>query len=256
LYWDTLDPYHYVRLQPDADGGDFLIIGGADHKSGEADDAMARFEALEAWARRRFPELKQITHRWAGQIMEPVDFAAFIGRNHGNKNVYVSTGDSGQGITHGVIAGMLLRDLILGRPNPWAKLYDPERAALSAVGEFIKENITVVQNLPEHVGPGEVESLDDLKPGQGALVRSGLKKIAAYRDENGRLYAHSATCTHLGCVVQWNSFERCWDCPCHGSQFAIDGTALNGPAISALGEADIKDSKHRKELVSEPAERW
>ena len=248
LYWDTHDPYHYVRLQPGDRDGDFLISGGEDHKSGEADDMAERFERLEKWTRRRFPELGALTHGWSGQVMEPVDGAAFIGRNPGNTNVYVATGDSGQGMTHGVIAGMLLRDLILDRSNPWTELYDPGRAAMSAVGEFIRENISMVQNLPEYLGPGEVESVDELKPGQGALIRSGLKKIAAYRDADGRLHARSAVCTHMGCIVHWNSFEQCWDCPCHGSQFAMDGTAINGPAVRPLGEAEIEDAQG-EELV-------
>jgi glycine/D-amino acid oxidase-like deaminating enzyme/nitrite reductase/ring-hydroxylating ferredoxin subunit len=243
LYWDTQDPYHYVRLQPGGEDGDFLVSGGEDHKSGEGGDMSERLDQLERWTRRRFPELGAITHRWSGQVLEPVDCAAFIGRNHGNTNVFVATGDSGQGITHGVIAGMLLRDLILDRPNAWVDLYDPGRVSSSAIGEFVKENVTMVQNLTEYIRSGEVDSVADIEPGQGAVVRSGLKRIAAYRDEKGRLHAHSAVCTHMGCVVQWNAFEQCWDCPCHGSHFAIEGTALNAPAVSPLGDAEVADAK-------------
>jgi Rieske Fe-S protein len=98
----------------------------------------------------------------------------------------------------------------------------------------LRENVTAVKNFAEYLVPGELSSLDDLKPGHGAVIRQGISKIAAYRDNAGTLYARSATCSHLGCHLHWNSFETCWDCPCHGSQFAVDGTPLNAPAISPL----------------------
>jgi glycine/D-amino acid oxidase-like deaminating enzyme/nitrite reductase/ring-hydroxylating ferredoxin subunit len=238
LYWDTLDPYHYVRLQPGEDATDTVIVGGADHKSGEADDADLRFEALEAWARNLIPALKEVTHRWSGQVLDTIDYAAFIGRNPGNWNIYVHTGDSGQGMTHGVVGSLINSALILGDRPKWQEVYEPTRKTPSAIGNFLRENVTAVKNLAEYLAPGELASPDKLKPGQGAIVRQGLTKIAAYRDKDGALHARSAACTHIGCHLHWNSFETCWDCPCHGSQFAVDGTALNAPAISAL--ADVK----------------
>jgi glycine/D-amino acid oxidase-like deaminating enzyme/nitrite reductase/ring-hydroxylating ferredoxin subunit len=237
LYWDTLDPYHYVRLNPGPGNTDYLIVGGADHKTGEADDGDIRFEAIEAWMRNLVPALGRETHRWSGQVMETIDYTAFIGRNPGSEVVYVATGDSGQGMTHGVVASLLISDLILGRESPWKDLYEPSRKTISAVKTFISENVTTIKNFAEYVAPGELKSLDELKPGQGAIVRQGLHKIAAYRDESGKLYQRSAACTHIGCHVHWNSLERCWDCPCHGSHFAVDGTALNGPAVSPLAKA-------------------
>jgi glycine/D-amino acid oxidase-like deaminating enzyme/nitrite reductase/ring-hydroxylating ferredoxin subunit len=238
LFWDTGDPYHYVRLQPGAVGEahDVLIVGGEDHKTGQADDGDARLGRLEGWARERFPSLQDLTHRWSGQVMEPVDLVAFIGRNHGNEHVYIATGDSGEGITHGVIAGMLLRDLIQGRENAWQHLYDPRRISPRAVGEFLRENLGVAAAMTEHLRPGEVASVEEIRPGEGAVTGKGLRKVAAYRDENGQLHVRSATCTHAGCVVHWNRLEQCWDCPCHGSQFAFDGTPLNGPATAPLAE--------------------
>jgi glycine/D-amino acid oxidase-like deaminating enzyme/nitrite reductase/ring-hydroxylating ferredoxin subunit len=236
LYWDTLDPYHYVRIHPGTGNADHLIVGGADHKSGEADDAGARYDALEGWIRALVPSLKAETHRWSGQTLDTIDYSGFIGRNPGDKRVYIATGDSGQGITNGALAGLILSDLILKGENVWASLYDPSRKTPSAVANFISENVTAVKNFAEYLAPGELKSVDELKLGQGAIVREGLQKIAAYRDEDGRLHKRSAKCTHLGCHVHWNSLERCWDCPCHGSQFAPDGTALNGPAVAPLAE--------------------
>jgi Rieske Fe-S protein len=131
--------------------------------------------------------------------------------------------------------------MILGDTPKWQEVYEPTRKTPSGIGNFVRENLTAVKNFAEYLAPGELKSLDDLKPGQGAIVRQGLSKIAAYRDKGGALHTRSAACTHIGCHLHWNSFETCWDCPCHGSQFAVDGTALNAPAISALAEAKTGD---------------
>jgi glycine/D-amino acid oxidase-like deaminating enzyme/nitrite reductase/ring-hydroxylating ferredoxin subunit len=240
LYWDTLDPYHYVRIHPGKEH-DFLIVGGVDHKSGEADDADVRYEALEAWIRNLVPSVGGVTHRWSGQVMDTIDYSSFSGRNPGNTNVYVHTGDSGQGITHGVVGSLIIASMITQGRELWQELYGPDRKTASAISTFISENITAVKNFAEYVAPGEVSSFGEIERGKGAVVRSGLKKVAAYRDENGALHARSAACTHLGCHLHWNSFERCWDCPCHGSQFSFDGAVLNGPAIHPLEAVEVED---------------
>jgi glycine/D-amino acid oxidase-like deaminating enzyme len=208
LYWDTLENYHYVRLQPGPGTSDYLIVGGADHKSGEADDASARFDALEGWIRSLVPALNRETHRWSGQVMDTIDYSGFIGLNPGDKRIFIVTGDSGQGMTHGALSGMILSDLILNGQHRWAAVYDPARKTPLAVGNFITENVTAVKNFAEYLAPGEIDSVDKLKPGDGAIVREGLQKIAAYRDDSGKLFKRSAKCTHLGCHVHWNSLER------------------------------------------------
>jgi nitrite reductase/ring-hydroxylating ferredoxin subunit len=212
-----------------------LIVGGEDHRTGQADDADARYARLEEWMRARFPKAGAVEHRWSGQVLEPVDSLAFIGRNPGDDdNVYIATGDSGNGMTHGTIAGLLITDLILGRPNPWADLYDPARVSLRAAKAFARENVQSQVGYGGYFTPGEVADVADIKPGEGAIVRRGLTKIAAYRDAKGRLTECSAICTHLGCIVEWNHGEKTWDCPCHGSRFAPDGHVVNGPARDGL----------------------
>lgn len=238
LYWDTLDAYHYVRLQEGDAGHDYLIVGGEDHKTGHANDGLERFAKLEAWTRQHYPQVQDFPYRWSGQVMEPVDYLPFIGRNHGNDEVYIATGDSGEGMTNTIIASMLLRDLILGRENEWARIYDPRRATLKAAGEAIRENLDVAATFRDYVTPGDVSSAEDLKPGQGAVVRQGLSKVAAYRDEAGALRLRSAVCPHLGCLVRWNALEKVWDCPCHGSHFATDGTPLQGPSTAPLAAVE------------------
>jgi glycine/D-amino acid oxidase-like deaminating enzyme/nitrite reductase/ring-hydroxylating ferredoxin subunit len=236
LYWDLADPYHYVRLHPGRGKTDYLIAGGADHKSGEADDGAVRFEAVEAWIRQLVPGLGREVHRWSGQLLDTVDYCGFIGCNPGSKNVYVVTGDSGQGMTHGALSGLLLKDLICSGWSPWQDVYEPSRKTPSGIVNYVKENVTALTSLAEHLAPGELESYDELSPGEGGIIREGSVKIAAYRDRKGALHKRSAVCTHLGCQVQWNSTEECWDCPCHGSHFGPDGAVLNGPAIAPLGK--------------------
>jgi glycine/D-amino acid oxidase-like deaminating enzyme/nitrite reductase/ring-hydroxylating ferredoxin subunit len=240
LYWDTPDPYHYVRLQDDKMNAsrEILIVGGEDHKTGQENDGRERFARLEQWTRERFPQAGGVEFCWSGQVMEPADGIAFIGRNPlDGDNVFIATGDSGQGMTHGTIAGMLLTDLLQGRKNPWEDLYSPSRITLRAFPEYAGENINVAEQFADYVTAGEIKSVNELKPGQGAIMREGLSKLAIYRDDGGVVHKLSAVCPHLGCVVAWNSTEKTWDCPCHGSRYRADGRVYNGPANSDLSSA-------------------
>jgi glycine/D-amino acid oxidase-like deaminating enzyme/nitrite reductase/ring-hydroxylating ferredoxin subunit len=240
LLWDTYEAYHYVRLQELSDSEDLLIVGGEDHRSGEADDMPDRIASLADWTRKRYPSFTNTEFSWSGQVMETIDFMPFSGRNPGNRHIFIHTGDSGQGITNGVAGSLTVAPLILGEDSPYAALFDPGRkpASSTSIGEFVRGQIGAAKNLAEKLGPGELGSIDELNPREGGILRRGMSKIAVYRDENGTVIERSATCTHLGCVVHWNSFERCWDCPCHGSQFAVDGQVLNGPATRPLEAAD------------------
>jgi glycine/D-amino acid oxidase-like deaminating enzyme/nitrite reductase/ring-hydroxylating ferredoxin subunit len=234
LYWDTLDPYHYVRLQEGEDA-DVLIIGGEDHKTGEADDMAQRWERLERWARTFFPAAGARLHAWSGQVMEPFDGLAFIGRNPGSKDgVFVATGDSGMGMTHGTIAGMLITDLVQGRASPWAKLYDPARKQTRSLGTWTRENLDVAKQMLDHVRGSEASDTDAIAPGQGAVMREGLSHVAVYRDRQGELHRMSAVCPHMKCIVHWNPGESTWDCPCHGSRFTAKGEVIAGPASAGL----------------------
>jgi glycine/D-amino acid oxidase-like deaminating enzyme/nitrite reductase/ring-hydroxylating ferredoxin subunit len=238
LFWDTGDPYHYVRLQSYDAETDMLIVGGEDHRTGQADDGDKRFARLERWARRHFPSAGPTEYRWSGQVMEPVDSLGFIGRNPGDdSNVFIATGDSGNGMTHGTIAGLLLSDLIQGRTNPWAALYDPSRKNPKTLGEFAREAAASQVGYKGWVTGGDVASEQQIPPGEGAVMRRGLAKLAVYCDPGGRITELSAVCPHLGCIVEWNSTEKTWDCPCHGSRFATDGHVVNGPAGKGLSPA-------------------
>ena len=240
LTWDTYEAYHYVRIQPLSEAEDLIIVGGGDHRSGEAQDMEQRLHDLEDWTRAHYPAFTSSEFRWSGQVLEPIDFMPFSGRNPGSRNIYIHTGDSGQGITNGVAGSLTIFPLIIGEDSRFAPVLDPGRKSLTStasIGEFVREQAGSVKNLAEHLGPSEVSSEDEIAPGEGAIIRSGLTKLACYRGEDGQLIRRSAACTHLGCIVHWNGFEKCWDCPCHGSQFAPDGEVLNGPAVKPLAEA-------------------
>jgi nitrite reductase/ring-hydroxylating ferredoxin subunit len=162
------------------------------------------------------------------------------------KNVFIATGDSGNGMTHGTIAGLLLTDLILGRKNSWESIYDPSRVTLKSLPEFAKENLNVAMQYTDLVVAGDVESVDEIKKGAGAIISRGLSKVAAYRDPQGELHERSAVCRHLGCIVKWNSLENSWDCPCHGSRYDAMGKVTQGPANSDLAEVEPEESSKQQ----------
>ena len=241
LLWDTGTPYYYVRLaspEPTADY-DILLVGGADHKVGEDEHPAHRYDEIEQWVRQRFPMAQAVDYRWSGVVMEPADGPAYLGRNPlDDKNVYIITGDSGNGMSHCTIGAVLVTDLITGRKNAWEALYDPHRKVKHGISEFVKEQANTLAQYRDWM-TGGVGSVQEIAPGTGAIVRDGIHKLAVYRDEQGSVHALSAKCTHLGCVVHWNASERSWDCPCHASRFATDGTVLHGPAATPLPEVAL-----------------
>lgn len=241
LFWDTASPYHYLRfVKEPGTGQDILLIGGEDHRTGQDADPEVHFANLQRWARERLDLDARPVTRWSGQILEPVDGLAYIGKNPGEwDNIFLATGDSGHGLTHGTIAGLLIRDLILDRPNEWQALYDPDRLHFSSLGHYLKEAVQSTAPYADWFTPADVSDVGQIPIGEGAIVRDGVKKVAAYKDEMGRLFTCSAVCPHLGGVVRWNDAEKTWDCPCHGSRFDRYGQVLNGPANQELAPVDI-----------------
>jgi glycine/D-amino acid oxidase-like deaminating enzyme/nitrite reductase/ring-hydroxylating ferredoxin subunit len=253
LWWDTGDqdskwitaPYHYIRLQQIDDEYDLLIVGGEDHKTGQADaedvPEQERFTALVEWTKKRFPLAGELIYQWSGQVMEPVDYMAFIGKNPGDDNVYIITGDSGNGMTHGTIGGMIVSDLIQGRENRWADFYSPTRMPLRTPKRFLTEMFNTIKQYGSFINKTDIHELDQLGPGEGAILSKGLRRLAIYKDEQNNVHAFSAVCPHMGCMVQWNAEEKSFDCPCHGSRFTKDGIVINGPATIGLERFEIKD---------------
>lgn len=248
LWWDTGDrslneeipPYHYVRLHHLDPEYDLLICGGEDHPVGISDEQRIseqdHYGLLEKWMRERF-DAEDIIYQWSGQVLEPMDSLAYIGRNPMDKdNVYIVTGDSGNGMTHGTIAGTLITDLIIGRKNELEKIYSPSRFKLFSSGktlfkEFIGGFFNYLADKPHHVQSIEIAGI---KTGEGKIVELEGAKVGAYRDDKDRLHLVDSECTHLKCIVKWNNDEKSWDCPCHGSRFSVEGKVLNGPANKDL----------------------
>jgi glycine/D-amino acid oxidase-like deaminating enzyme/nitrite reductase/ring-hydroxylating ferredoxin subunit len=256
LLWDTEDPYHYVRTVPGAwvpgmkrELGvrhDLVIIGGEDHKVGQDADPAHRFDALETWARKRFASVGPRVAEWSGQVMESIDGLGYIGANPRDRNVYIATGFAGNGLTHGALAGMLITDLIRGARNRWSALYDPRRRSLKAAPTWLRENLNAAAQYRDWLTPGEADAIAAVRPGEAAIVRTGLRKLAVYRDEHGTVNVRSAACPHLGAAVRWNPCEHTWDCPAHGSRFDCDGTLLHGPA-----GGDLRPVDHPQEAPAE-----
>jgi glycine/D-amino acid oxidase-like deaminating enzyme/nitrite reductase/ring-hydroxylating ferredoxin subunit len=234
LFWDLDDPYHYVRKH-ESGAGSFVIVGGEDHKTGQREDAASSYQTLGEWAATHFGPL-EIAARWSGQVMEPADGLAFIGKNADDEHVFTATGFSGNGITFGTLSALMLTDAVLGQRNTWAELYDSNRKKpLAQAREVFTENLNVVSRVvKDRITPSELSDADEIPRGEGRLVRTHGKMLAVYRDDAGETHVRSAVCTHLGCIVRWNDAERSWDCPCHGSRFDVDGAVLNGPATAAL----------------------
>jgi len=234
LYWDTADPYKYIRLEPHRDY-DLVILGGEDHKTGQVTDTEECFARLERDLIARVPDVT-VTHRWSGQVIETPDGLPYIGRMADHQ--YAATGFSGNGMTFGTLSAMMIADLIQERRNPWTDLFDPGRAAIRhGLWNYVTENTDYPYYLiRDRFAGADGKSLRAVTRGEGRVLERNGAKIAAYRDPRGTLTVRSAICTHMGCTVAWNPPERTWDCPCHGSRFTPKGAVISGPAESPLPE--------------------
>jgi glycine/D-amino acid oxidase-like deaminating enzyme/nitrite reductase/ring-hydroxylating ferredoxin subunit len=246
LWWDTGDhdtnadipPYHYVRIEEMEGDYDLLICGGEDHATGLADAENIpeedRYKRLESWARAHF-DIDTIIYHWSGQVMEPIDSLAYIGKNPmDEENIYIATGDSGNGLTHGTIAGILIADLINGHSNPIEPIYSPSRINMHGIQSFLKEFVPGLVSYLKHK-PGKDEfKVNDIAKNEGKIVEWKGKKCGIYRDTDDFLHIVDAKCTHLKCIIKWNNDEKSWDCPCHGSRFTPEGKVTNGPANKDL----------------------
>jgi glycine/D-amino acid oxidase-like deaminating enzyme/nitrite reductase/ring-hydroxylating ferredoxin subunit len=233
-------PTHSVRSAT-LDGRSVLVLAGEGHPVGEAEDHRRNWDLLEAWARDEFAA-RDVLYRWSTQDLYPLDGLPFIGKmSRLSDHLFTGTGFSAWGMTNGVVAARLLADLITEVPNEWAELYDPRRTELSSLPSFVKKAGHDARHL---IGdrlksaPGE-PAVSSLARGQGAIVEVEGEKVAVHRDDDGKLHALSAACTHLGCIVAWNDAERSWDCPCHGSRFSSEGAVLHGPAVTPLEARDL-----------------
>lgn len=234
-------PTRSIRAVP-LDGEELLLVGGEGHKTGTGGDTEERYRRLEDFAREHW-DVQSVAYRWSAQDNSTADGIPYVGKlTPRTDTVFMATGFAKWGMTGGTAAAHLLTDLLLDRPNPTAAMFDPNRLNLRASAtSLVKENAQVgLRFVGDRVTKRGGRAIDDLQPGEGDIVRLGGDVVAGYRDDDGTLTAVSATCTHLGCRVNWNSAERSWDCPCHGSRFSPSGEVLQGPAVHRLESKPIE----------------
>lgn len=233
--WISLEkPTHSFRLDRSGNAT-YLVAAGQTYKTGVTAEEQASFQDLDKFLQETFG-IDRAAYRWTNEDFEPMDGLPFIGRaSGGTPHLYVATGFNAWGITTGTLAATLLGDLIMGRPNECEGLFDARRIKpLQGGAEFLKENLKAAKHL---IGDRfQVERAKDLelKTGEAVVANMRGENIAAYRDASSGLHVLSAVCTHMGCLVGWNATDHSWDCPCHGSRFAVDGSVIHGPATQAL----------------------
>jgi glycine/D-amino acid oxidase-like deaminating enzyme/nitrite reductase/ring-hydroxylating ferredoxin subunit len=220
--------------------GDLVIVGGEGHTTGDRDAQPERFAALEEFAQRHW-DVDEVTHRWSAQDPVPWDHLPVIGPYApGSSRLWVASGFMKWGLASGTFAGRLLADLIGGREHEWASTFNPNRVSPRSAHEVAKLGAKFSFDfVADRVKPAEAGSAADVPPGEARVVRDGVGKAGVYRDSDGGLHAVSLRCTHLGCLLRFNSAETSWDCPCHGSRFDVDGEVLEGPAVSPLEPRDV-----------------
>ena len=230
------------------DGKRYVLIVGEPHKVGQSENNVQAIKNLEEFAAREFG-LTEVAFRWGGQHYRPADLLPYIGRESKASNIFVATGFSTDGLVYGTLAGMLIAAEIAGETNEWADLYNAHRfTPLKSAKQFLKENINVAgEFLKDLPGVRDTSEFEDVQPGTGAVVEKDQSKIAAYRDDTGKLTLVSAVCPHMKCIVSWNNAEKTWDCPCHGSRFKPNGTVLEGPAFHALQKIHLEGENVKKE---------
>lgn len=233
-YKNVEEPGHSIRTHRH-DGRVYAVAAGAHFKPGHPDEERNNFEDLELWLSENF-EAGEPEYRWVNEDYTPMDSAPFIGwSSHGGDGYLVATGFDAWGFTNGTAAGMIIADLAAGRENPWIDLFDATRVKPVAGGkEFAKENLDVAKHLFGGYAASKPKSYTELAPGEAAILKIDGDNVAAFKDESGHIHACSAACTHMGCLVGWNSTDRTWDCPCHGSRFSLTGEVLHGPAVTPL----------------------
>lgn len=235
IYWHMVSSDMYSIRPYSNESGNYLIVLGQSIKVGNKRNTAENFEAVSHYLKSHF-DVDKIEYSWAAQNYKPADHLPYIGTSPMEKNIFIATGFAADGLVYGTLAAMIISAEILGEDNKWSELYDPKRfTPLASAPQFIKENVDVVKHLlKDYLSYGEVDSIKEIKPGEGKTIKLDGEHIAAYRDDQGQLHLVSAICTHMGCVVHWNNGERTWDCPCHGSRFSVKGEVLEGPAYGNL----------------------
>ncbi|ASK60884.1 FAD-dependent oxidoreductase [Virgibacillus phasianinus] len=223
------------------DGEEMVLIVGESHKTGQGLDTMKHYQALEDFGQQVFG-LEDIPYRWSAQDLTTLDKVPYIGEiTFGQPNILIATGYRKWGMSNGTAAALLLRDIVLGKENAFQRLFTPSRFyATPSIKNFLVQNADVAEHLIK--GKLQISNIDPdtLNNDEAAVISIKGERKGAYKDEKGQLHIVDTTCTHVGCEVEWNSGDRSWDCPCHGSRFSYTGDVIEGPAEKPLQKHDYK----------------
>jgi glycine/D-amino acid oxidase-like deaminating enzyme/nitrite reductase/ring-hydroxylating ferredoxin subunit len=233
MYITAEDPSRSLRSQR-SDTGELIFVGGEHHKTGQGKDTKLYYEALIEFAKEKFT-VEDIPYRWSAQDCMTLDNIPYVGQfTKKSPKIYVATGFGKWGMTNSMASAMLLSDLIIKGNSPFQEVYSPARkTTLASIGTLVSQNANVAKELIESKGSIPTNNIE-IKPGEGKVILSDGQKTGAFRDDQGILHIVDTTCTHMGCELQWNSAERSWDCPCHGSRFNYEGDIIEGPAVKPL----------------------
>ncbi|MGN6530179.1 MAG: FAD-dependent oxidoreductase [Ginsengibacter sp.] len=239
LAYDLHDPYHYYRTQ-EVDGKKYLIAGGEDHRTAEKKDTQECFRQLERYLHQYFV-VDEVAYKWSSQYFESTDGLPYIGHLPGNpETVFVATGYGGNGITYSQIAAKILTDLIVKGKSEYENVFDPLRIKpIAGFEKFIENAADVTASFVEKLFPLEKINPENLENGEAKLIKYEKESVAVYKDENGHIHSVNPACTHIDCTVAWNTAEKVWECPCHGSRFNEEGEMFTAPARKDLQKVQI-----------------
>lgn len=243
-FWDLdKQPAHAISSHSTGEKLDMLMFAGNHHKTGQAEESHEKnYAEIEAYIRRYY-KVKSIGYQWSAQHYSPADGLPYIGNStRTTDRIYMATGFSADGLTYGTVAGILLADLIMKKENPWEKAFSSTRfTPLASAEKFIKENLNVAKEYAkDYTKKQDEKAFASLRNGDAQILELDGGKVAAHRDEHGKMHVVSAVCTHLGCIVHFNDAEKTWDCPCHGSRFGLDGKVIEGPAYEPLPKIEVQ----------------
>jgi len=241
IFWTLEQPVHHSIRSFESNVAKYLIVVGEKHKVGQHENAEDYYGKLEAYARQHF-NVASVAFTWSGQHYKPADALPFIGHSGTHADLYLATGFSTSGLLYGPVAARIITDDILGRPNEWAETYRANRfTPVKSAKDFAKENVDVATRYFEYLRRADVDAVADVPPGEGCIAKIGGERVALHRAADGSWTALSPVCPHMGCLVHWNTFEKSWDCPCHGSRFAVDGEVIEGPALAGLKRKEVRE---------------
>jgi len=241
MYINAESPTRSIRTTPEK-GENLWLISGENHKTGQGKSTITHYQELQKFAKKHF-NIDEVRYRWSTQDLTTLDKVPYIGPiTESEENVLVATGFRKWGMTNSTIAAKMLVDKILQKDNPYEEVFTPSRfQADPVIRKFIRTNADVAKHMIKGKLQPPERSIENLGEDDATITRINGKRTGVYKDKNSNVHMVDTTCTHMGCEVSWNSGDRTWDCPCHGSRFSYTGEVMEGPAKEPLKKPEIKN---------------